>query len=312
MKTLETSIGTLKDKIQHINQRKTDVSSELKVLKEKIEKSPLNSDVQKLILELKLLKDIERHESESQSLRVAECLKLDCKINELEKILQNVDDEVGVEDVLDRYLSESNEKLNQAKGRLATKDRTVLQLKRQIDDIPTQGELIQYERRLSELYTLIQGNWKCMANIRHDFQLINHFTLCCLIVIFSLPFIQGKLHQTRQCYATYNALLEIKELMLKETSLLNSISSQFHNAISSPSGQAQLVGSMQGISQGSQQKLKKILLDLQAEQKVHGTLKEKYAAAMSEQRLCKSLLQAFQAECAKNEQLRGLASQPHT
>ncbi|GAA0157233.1 hypothetical protein LIER_14543 [Lithospermum erythrorhizon] len=278
MKTSETSIGTLKDKIQHINQRKTDVSSELKVLKEKIEKSPLNSDVQKLILELKLLKDIERHESESQSLRVAECLKLDCKINELEKILQNVDDEVGVEDVLDRYLSESNEKLNQAKGRLATKDRTVLQLKRQIDDIPTQGELIQYERRLSELYTLIQG----------------------------------KLRQTRRCYATYNALLEIKELMLKETSLLNSISSQFHNAISSPSGEAQLVGSMQGISQGSQQKLKKILLDLQAEQKVHGTLKEKYAAAMSEQRLCKSLLQAFQAECAKNEQLRDLASQPHT
>lgn len=38
--------------------------------------------------------------------------------------------------------------------------------------------------------------------------------------------IQGKLRQTRKYYATYNALLEIKEVMLKEASLLNSISSQ--------------------------------------------------------------------------------------
>ena len=38
--------------------------------------------------------------------------------------------------------------------------------------------------------------------------------------------VQEKLRQTRKYYGTYNALLEIKELMLKETSLLNSISSQ--------------------------------------------------------------------------------------
>jgi hypothetical protein len=38
--------------------------------------------------------------------------------------------------------------------------------------------------------------------------------------------VQGKHRQTRKYYSTYNALLEIKELMLKETSLLNSIISQ--------------------------------------------------------------------------------------
>lgn len=37
---------------------------------------------------------------------------------------------------------------------------------------------------------------------------------------------QAKDRQTRNYYATYNTLLEIKELMLKETSLLNSICSQ--------------------------------------------------------------------------------------
>lgn len=38
--------------------------------------------------------------------------------------------------------------------------------------------------------------------------------------------VQGKHRQTRKYYSSYNALLEIKELMLKETSLLNSIISQ--------------------------------------------------------------------------------------
>lgn len=37
---------------------------------------------------------------------------------------------------------------------------------------------------------------------------------------------QEKLQQTRKLYGTYNALLEIKDLMLKEISLLNSIGSQ--------------------------------------------------------------------------------------
>lgn len=39
---------------------------------------------------------------------------------------------------------------------------------------------------------------------------------------------QEKLRKTRKLYATYNALLEIKDLMLKETSLLNSINSQVY------------------------------------------------------------------------------------
>ncbi|KAI7987103.1 hypothetical protein LOK49_LG13G02479 [Camellia lanceoleosa] len=38
--------------------------------------------------------------------------------------------------------------------------------------------------------------------------------------------IQEKLRQTRELYVTFNAMLEIKDLMLKETSMLNSISSQ--------------------------------------------------------------------------------------
>lgn len=120
--------------------------------------------------------------------------------------------------------------------------------------------------------------------------------------------VQEKHRQTRKYYATYNTLLEIKELMLKETSLLNSISSQFQDAITTTNGCTKLIASMEGIVKGSQQKLQKVELGLQEEQKVSDALKKRYAAAIAEQRRCYSLLKAFQEECAKNERLRGQTS----
>jgi hypothetical protein len=65
--------------------------------------------------------------------------------------------------------------------------------------------------------------------------------------------IQEKLQQTRKLYATYNALLEIKDLMLKETSLLNSIGSQFQDVIGTPAGRVKLIDSMEGVMKGIQQ-----------------------------------------------------------
>ncbi|KAF6166972.1 hypothetical protein GIB67_030665 [Kingdonia uniflora] len=122
-------------------------------------------------------------------------------------------------DVVQDSLSDPLEKLNSAKRELAAKLRLVIMLKRRLDDVPTQSELIQFERRFSEL----------------DAQ------------------IQEKLRQTRKFYATYNALLEIKELVLKETSLLNSISSQFQDAMTCASGRVKLIESMKSIEKGIQQ-----------------------------------------------------------
>jgi hypothetical protein len=97
--------------------------------------------------------------------------------------------------------------------------------------------------------------------------------------------------------------LEIKELMLKETSLLNSISSQFQDAITSTAGRMKLIDSMEGIVKSSQQKLEKVQLGLLEEQKVCDALKQRYVVAVAEQRHCYGLLKALQEECAKNEKL---------
>ncbi|CAK9136583.1 unnamed protein product [Ilex paraguariensis] len=83
---------------------------------------------------------------------------------------------------------------------------------------------------------------------------------------------------------------------------------KFQDAIASTSGRVKLIDSMDGITKGIQQKLEKAHLAQQAELTVCDALKEKYAAAISEQRRCSSLLKAFQEECAKNERLRSHTS----
>ncbi|KAJ6915069.1 coiled-coil domain-containing protein 93 [Populus alba x Populus x berolinensis] len=80
------------------------------------------------------------------------------------------------------------------------------------------------------------------------------------------------------------------------------------DAITTTNGCTKLIASMEGIVKGSQQRLQKVELGLQEEQKVSDALKKRYAAAMAEQRRCYSLLKAFQEECAKNERLRGQTS----
>ncbi|XP_038885589.1 coiled-coil domain-containing protein 93 isoform X5 [Benincasa hispida] len=214
--------------------------------------------------------DLGKQESEFLSTCNSKRSKLQDEIIELEGRLTGYHECSNFLDSLDDLIRESEEELNSVKKALTSSLRETLALKRLLDDVPTQTELIQYERRFSELY-------------------IN---------------IQDKLRQTRRFYATYNALLEIKDLMLKETSLLNSISSQFQDAIASSTSQTKLIDSMEGILKGIQLKLDKVHLSHQEEQQVCNALKEKYAVATAEQRRCYTLLKAFQEECAKNEKLR--------
>nr|KAJ0200537.1 hypothetical protein LSAT_V11C600307520 [Lactuca sativa] len=222
-------------------------------------KEGATANVQTLLPLLETLKVLEKQEEEDESNYSEVYARLQLEISELEKMIQ---------------INDAVERLNSAKMELSSKLREIISLKRQRDDIPTQAELIQYERRFSEL------------NVH----------------------IQGKLRQTRKYYATYNALLEIKELMLKETSLLNSMSSQLHDALNSPAGRVTLTSSIDGISKSIKQKLRNVEVTLEAEKKACEGLKKKHAAANLEKRRCYSLLKEFQEECTRNERLRNQTS----
>ncbi|EXC32578.1 hypothetical protein L484_002524 [Morus notabilis] len=256
------------------NQRKVGVVSQLQQLRERISMEGAETKVQKFASLMQSLKDMEKKESEFLSYSGAKRYQLEAEVIYLKEKIAGGCDSKSLSDGLDRSLSESAEELNSARKELAATLRAILAVKRQLDDVPSQSELIQYERRLSDLY--------------------GH--------------IQGKHQQTQKHYDTYNALLEIKELMLKETSLLNSISSQFQNAITSTAGRMKLIDSMEGIVKGSQQKLQKVRLGLEEQEKIRDALKERYTAAIAAQRQWYSLLKAFQEACAKNERLRSSTS----
>ncbi|XP_065035092.1 uncharacterized protein LOC103973059 isoform X6 [Musa acuminata AAA Group] len=251
------------NQLQKKDKRKTDVLNETKLLHQRIDERNWGDAVQDMIRMLKIVKDLERKESDLLS---------SCKL-----IHADVEESFTYGGQLefaefDEALSQSMEKLTSAKREFAAKLRAILSVKRKIGDVPTQVELIQYERRFSELYSQIQE----------------------------------KHRQTSKYYDTYNALLEIKELMLKETSLLNSINSQLQDALTSSIGSSKLVDSMEVIVKGAQQKLEKVQLRLLAEKKHSDFLREKYTAAIADQRHFSLLLKAFQDECTKNERLSQL------
>ncbi|KAK7352748.1 hypothetical protein VNO80_18176 [Phaseolus coccineus] len=260
-----TSIEALSGNLDELNRKKMNVVKQLTTLQERISNEGADSAAQKLISLMTSLKDLDKQENYFQFNRNSKHSELQADITELERQITNYSDNKNLSDGLHNSFSELVEKVDLMKKQLAARLRNIVAVRRQIDDLPCQSEVIQYECRLSELYAQIQG----------------------------------KHRQTHKYYATYNALLEIKELMLKETSLLNSIISQFQEAFSSTDGRIKLVHSMEGIVKGSQQKLERVRVGLQEEETIRNDLKGRYAAAIGEQKRCYSLSKAFQAQCSK-------------
>nr|XP_043612807.1 coiled-coil domain-containing protein 93 isoform X2 [Erigeron canadensis]XP_043612808.1 coiled-coil domain-containing protein 93 isoform X2 [Erigeron canadensis] len=252
-----------------MSEKITETLNKINDLRYRAEKAEATDNVHRLLSLLETLKVLEKQEVEIESNYSEKCARLQLEVNELAEMVESDDHGESYARVVDRSLANALERLNLAKTDLALRLREITSLKRQCDEVPTQAELVQYERRFSELNAHIQR----------------------------------RLRQTRKYYATYNALMEIKDLMLKETSLLNSMSSQLHDALNSP-GRVTLTSSLEGISKSIQQKLQNVQLTLQAEQKACEALKKKLAAANLEKRRCYALLKAFQEECTRNERLR--------
>ncbi|PIN08054.1 hypothetical protein CDL12_19374 [Handroanthus impetiginosus] len=220
------------------NEREADALGEVRILHERIDEECPNSQGWRLVSLLESLKELEKQEHDLHSQRKSDCSRLVYLSNGFPlSTPPHVVAMLTLFPCLPNPLTHTqtstrtctHENLGIA-CELATELRSIVSLKRQLDEVPSQAELMQYELRFSEL----------------------------------------------------NSQVQIKELMLKEIPLLNSISLQ---------------------------KLEKVQLALQSEQKSCDAMKEKYAAAISEQR------QEFFSleECARTERLRAQTDEhgPH-
>ncbi|KAE8710381.1 Fidipidine, putative isoform 2 [Hibiscus syriacus] len=134
--SIRASIAILNSNLDQQNQRKNSVLNELQNLQEKIRKEGAESKIQKLVSLLENLKEVE--------------------VSDLEEKLATGSDNNMLSHSLEDSLNQSLQKLNLAKRELAARLREIVSIKIQLDNAPSQSELIRYECRFSELNAHIQ------------------------------------------------------------------------------------------------------------------------------------------------------------
>ncbi|XP_024520967.1 coiled-coil domain-containing protein 93 isoform X1 [Selaginella moellendorffii] len=252
--------ASLLDKRDHIDEQtraKESVLSEIAKLRMSSDVSKDQDTLDNVIGALKLLTLLEREKVAFVEASRDDRNRMERQLNSLKESLSTAG-----ENIL--------EKKTCLRKELAKLSRDVVVLKRRVDDVPTQLELIQYERCFMELYVNIQA----------------------------------KLRETRKYYASYNALVEANELSLKEISLLNSINDQYEKAMATSEGRPRFVESMQEISKGAQRKLQKMENRCSEKKTTYDSLKTKHGAAVAKRRQYYALLKQLQEEFTRNEKLK--------
>ncbi|XP_055328932.1 coiled-coil domain-containing protein 93-like [Paramacrobiotus metropolitanus] len=178
------------------------------------------------------------------------------------------------QDLKDRLATE-RDTLREIRLRLAKRNREVAQLQRRLDDIPSQAELSQYQKRFIELYDQVAV----------------------------------RLRETKKYYTLYNTLSDTKMYYEKEVQLLESIHDNFEVAVASDSAKEQFIRQLEQILDSLRQTVSKAEKRRQTEKLKRDQLNDRYLELLEKQRLYHKLVKEFQQECARNEELIALAEQ---
>lgn len=143
----------------------------------------ITKEIEELIIQNENLKQEEAFFKETCTSIIEE---LHRKIEEAEALAAMPDEDVTEYDLV---LEKENETLRVARLQLAKRNRTVISLQRQLDNIPDNTEVSQYQKRFLELYNNISV----------------------------------KLKETKQFYALYNSLNDTHTYLTSELTFLNSI-----------------------------------------------------------------------------------------
>jgi hypothetical protein len=230
------------------------------LLKQKLKESEASQQIQELIKENEKL-------SQEEVAFKDDCRKQLVELQEKIENFQPPRDE-DLEDYL-RQLEEHEQVFKQARIQLAKKNRAVLSVQRQLDNIPDNSELSQYQRRFLELYNQI-----C---VKHK--------------------------ETKQFFALYNTLNDIKTYLEKEIALLNNICENYERAYDSQAGRTQFIQKFEEIV-GSVDKTKlKIKGKYDDEKKVRDDYNGKLLSLIELQRTYALTVKQFQKACQRHDLL---------
>jgi len=267
---IQGSLISAKEENNQLNETYRHVQEELEITKEHENSfsllSPLESEVVLLLYRKKEFEVLEKSETRRHNE----------EIESLTRELESRDGLTGDISILDReiladelYLSIKD--IHQhCRERLANQSQRAGIVSRQVDDIPTRSELIQYEKRYSELHE----------------QLAN------------------KLEENRRHVSTYNALNTTYELLQKEVSLVESVSETFRITIDSKRGRHDFLEQLGRIVEGlrSRYRMDQGRLQISANEKERNELE--YQKLIDRQRDYYKGLKIFQDACDLNESMK--------
>ncbi|GAB9476250.1 hypothetical protein Gpo141_00013318 [Globisporangium polare] len=237
---------------------------------------PFLATLKKLVIQNETLK---RQKTEFRVKCRTELENLHARIAQLklqaEEDLANQDEETLRLNEIEQMHAQMATKHKEMKVALAKQTREIQLKMRQIDEVPTRIELIQYEKRFLELYEEVALT----------------------------------LDETRKYYCTYNTLQTTQEFLEREISLINSIHENFDVAMSSKAATQAFFTQLEGIIQNVQGTVTKQQAQRADHQTNVETLDSKYQLLLEKERTYVNAIREFQKECEKNEKLAARLAQ---
>ena len=252
-------------------------SSQLQVETEKLDaveasQSDANKEVLKKLKQLVAFNEALKKQEQQFKASCKESLaQLEDAIKKL-SATETEDAEVTRLNEIEHIFSQDSEKHAKLRQVLAKKNQEIAAILRQMDDIPTRAELLQYERRFVELYTLVSD----------------------------------KLKETRKYYALYNTLADTRTYLGNEVSLLESISAGFPGAMKTQAGKEDFLAAFAKILDGVDKNISKVKGDLETEKQMLELKSNAFNSLVEQQRAYFKTVKQFQEECIKNENLSAM------
>lgn len=266
-----------------LNEAMTKVQTELTAVNAEIELHPNAQPYEGRLR--RLIEKNEKLKLDKESFRAQCRVELDKLQQTIVQLKQQATDGAGNHDEEAVRLQEIEHKHAEMRARYMEMKRAVasqsreVQLKmKQIDEIPTRIELIQYEKRFVELYDEVALT----------------------------------LEETRKYFCVYNTLKTTHEFLEKEISLINSIHENFDVAMGSKVATQAFFSQIDTIVHNIQGTLAKQRSLRDGHQGELETLDSKYQLLLDRERLYVNSVREFQKECEKNDRLSSRMQQAPT
>ncbi|XP_017775729.1 PREDICTED: coiled-coil domain-containing protein 93 isoform X2 [Nicrophorus vespilloides] len=256
------------------NKEIVDCTAELKLFKrEKQETEKSLHELEESAQKHSNIKEVEdlvilNDDLRSQELRFREHCKQElAKLQGLIEETKKAKTPVINEEENQKEIDEENENLRQFRLQVAKKTRIVAGLQRQLDDVPGRAELAQYQSRFIELFNQVAAKHK----------------------------------ETKQYFTLHNTLEDSKQYMIKEMSLLNSISDSYPKAMETNNGKEEFLTEFEKI--GESVRLSKMKLDRRLSEEKHkrDQLQYKLQNLLDLQRKYVTAVRNLSIECKRQE-----------